>query len=102
MFILMFKFLTLNSKLFSDLIYHVPFQRSFNCKNPQIQKKIVFVIFLGALHDEKKKKKNIRSSFTLCISRTLLLSEKIDMSSYSYQEWTHHHQKIFILSMKIL
>ena len=29
--------LTLNSKLFSDLFYHVPFQRYFNCKNPEIQ-----------------------------------------------------------------
>ena len=57
------------------MIYHAPFQRYFNCKNPQIQnfikvqvaplkklkiqnnKKMVFVIFLSALYDRKKKGK---------------------------------------------
>ena len=53
------------------MIYHVPFQRYFNCKNPQLQnfikvqvapvnklkkKKMVFVVFLAALHDRKKKR----------------------------------------------
>ena len=55
------------------MIYHIMFQIYFNCKNSQIQniikdqqapikifkrqKNIIFVIFLGALHDGKNKKK---------------------------------------------
>ena len=91
------QFLTLNSKKFSDLIYHVPFQRYFNCKNPQIQhfikvqvatlkylkyKKNWFSSFLGALHDEIKKK-NIRSSFTFCISHSLYINHSwIKLSNF--------------------
>ena len=64
-------YLTLNSKLFSDLIYHVPFQRYFNCENPQIKnftkvqvvplkkfklKKKLFCHIYVCSYDGKKKK----------------------------------------------
>ena len=49
-------------KTFLDLIYHVPFQRYFNCKNPQI-KNFTKVQVAPLKKFKYKKKKNCFSSY---------------------------------------